>query len=352
MRLMPLAAVVLCGSLVWAQDELPEQRIITTVQRVSVPVTVRTKQGDFVNGLQQKDFRLYDNEKLQTVALDVDYTPLSLVVCIQRNTRTQAFLPYIKQMGPMLETLVVGEQGEAALIAFDHRIQVIQDWTHDGLEMKKALETLNPWGSSNAAVIDAVFEGINMLKRRPPERRRVLLLISETRDNGSEGRLKDALQEAEFANVQVFTVNINRAKAALTTPAPAPTPSPFPTASRPLPGSVPQTPDMAAQLGGQYGVDFKPIITEIFNQVKAIFIPNHAEVFTRYTGGKEYGFTGLHDLEHALSDIGETLHSQYLLTYKPNDMEDAGYHTIRVEVNRPGLRIDAREGYWMAYKAQ
>ena len=75
----------------------------------------------------------------------------------------------------MLEQLVIGEHGEAALLAFDHRMKVIQDFTNDGQKFTEALETLTP-GSSTSAVIDSVFEGIRMLRRRPVDRRRILLL--------------------------------------------------------------------------------------------------------------------------------------------------------------------------------
>ena len=49
-------------------------------------------------------------------------------------------------------------------------------------------------------------------------------------------------------------------------------------------------------------------------------------------------------------NLGEELHSQYILSYQPNDTEDAGYHEIRVEVNRPALEVRARQGYWAAAK--
>ena len=101
-------------------------------------------------------------------------------------------------------------------------------------------------------------------------------------------------------------------------------------------------------------MDLRPIVVEIFTQVKALFVPNPAEVFTQYTGGREYSFSGIKSLERAVSDLGEELHSQYMLSYSPSDqvLEEAGYHKIRVDVNRPSLEVRTRPGYWMAYKKQ
>jgi hypothetical protein len=46
------------------------------------------------------------------------------------------------------------------------------------------------------------------------------------------------------------------------------------------------------------------------------------------------------------------LHSQYLLTYSPNNKDEAGYHDIKVQVLKPEMNIRARDGYyWAGIKA-
>ena len=99
-----------------------------------MPVTVMTPGGSaYVSGLEAKDFRLYDNGKLQPeVDLDVTYSPISMFVAIQKSYNVEGMLPKIKKIGNMLEAYVIGEHGEAMLMAFDHRKQIIQDWTNDG----------------------------------------------------------------------------------------------------------------------------------------------------------------------------------------------------------------------------
>ena len=347
---LPLALLAGTGvCLLLAQEELPERVFRAQANVVLAPVTVLTATGNYVNGLEVRDFRLYDNDKLQNISLDVSFTPISMVVALQRNNRTEGVLSSIKKIGPMLETLLIGEQGEAALLAFDHRLDIIQDFTNDGARFTKALDRLMP-GSTSSRVVDATFMAIQMLRKRPPDRRRILVLISETKDRGSEGRLRDALLEAEFHNVIVYTVNINRAVASFTTTPPAPRPDPFPAAAHPVPSIAPQTPHSVSQLRGAESMHFEPLIVELFSQVKAIFVPNHAEVLTRYTGGREYSFTGLKSLERAITDLGDELHSQYILSYTPNNPHEGGYHRIRVEVNRANLEVRTRPGYWMAAK--
>jgi VWFA-related protein len=346
MRVLRTLCAFLVAVVLLAQEQRP---IVVVVREVEVPVTV-TKNGEHVNGLEVKDFTLYDNGKVQDIKLDVSFVPISVVVCIQANNTVEPVLGQIKTIGPLLTSLVAGEQGEVAIIAFDHRIRTMQDFTNEPDLLKSALEKINP-GSTTSAQIDTMFQAARLLRNRPKDRRKVILLISETQDRGSEGRLREALLEIQFANIQVHTVNINRAVTTLLAKGQTPRPDHVPPAARaPLPGGAPQTPTTTAQAGGLGGnaANFVPVFVEIFKAVKGIFIPNPAEVLTRYTGGREYSFLTREQLQRAISAIGEDLHSQYTLRYNPNNQSDGGWHDVKVVVNRPGVKVVARNGYWMA----
>jgi len=65
-------------------------------------------------------------------------------------------------------------------------------------------------------VIDAVDRGVYMLKKRPKNNRRIILVVSETRDEGSETRLKEALIDVNIENVQVYFVDISQLAVRLT----------------------------------------------------------------------------------------------------------------------------------------
>jgi len=98
--------------------------------------------------------------------------------------------------------------------------------------------------------------------------------------------------------------------------------------------------------------DWSPIFKDIFIAAKGIFVSNPLEVYSRFTGGREFPFYTQKGLEQAVSDIGQELHNQYILTYNPNDKSQAGYHTIKVVVNKPELKVFTREGYWLAGKPE
>jgi VWFA-related protein len=347
-----MRGVFLCAALLAAAaaQDPQESTFRATVNVVVAPTVVIDRDGSYVHGLKPEDFVLLDNGKPQSIKVDVTFIPISLVVAVQANRAVEAVLPRVQKVASVLKGLVAGEQGEVAIVAFDHRIEVKQEFTSDIDQLDGALKKIRP-GSSSSRLIDAFIYSVRMLSRRPENRRRIVLLISETRDGGSEGRKRDALQLAQFANVEVYSVNINRLVTTFTASPQPPRPDPIPATARPLPAGVPPTPQTAAQVTGNAGnsASFIPLGIEIFKAVKDIFVSNPVEVFTRWTGGEEHAFITLRDLERALARIGDRLHSQYIISYSPSNREEGGYHEIQVEIrNRADLKARARHGYWVA----
>ncbi|HYP13413.1 MAG TPA: hypothetical protein VEQ63_05790, partial [Bryobacteraceae bacterium] len=89
-------------------------------------------------------------------------------------------------------------------------------------------------------------------------------------------------------------------------------------------------------------------LAEIFQAAKGVFIQNPVEVFTRYTGGKEFPFVSDRDLDRVLGELSRELHNQYIITYTPSTLAEGGFHKIRVEVARRDVEVRTRDGYWLA----
>jgi VWFA-related protein len=319
--------------------------IVVQVKYVIAPTTVLDRSGNYVNGLSLDDFRLFDNNKPQKISADVAFEPLSLVVAVECSSILTDILPKIQKVGVMLDNYVVGEKGEAAVVAFDHRVRVMQEFTSDAGKIDVAMKAIKP-GSSSSRMIDAVTDSVRMLARRPDDRRRVLLLISEKKDKSSEGKLREALTAAQLANVSIYSIDISHLVASFTSRAQDPRPDPIPATAQHVPAGAVQTP---TSIGVQQSAgNYVPMFEEIFKGVKSIFVDDQINVFTRFTGGKQFSFVSQKSLEKAVTAVGEELHSQYLLSYNPNNPEEGGFHEIRVEVNRPRLEVRTRPGYWVA----
>ena len=352
-----LTIPLLCTALLLAQDLPPEvvPPFVITTERVVVPVTVFDRDNGFVNGIRADQFHLYDNNKEQNIQVDVAYQPISLVVAIESSSHVEGILPQVQKIGNLIAPLVVGDQGEAAIVAFDSRIRTMQDFTSNPDLVTQAVKKIQP-GSNANRVVDAVVESARLLNHRPENRRRVILLISETRDLASESRAREALIDLQLANVVLYGVDMSRFVSTLTAPPNEPRPLSQPPTAYTLPGGVPSTPTTVAQTYGGNGgrAEFMPLMVELLKDIKYIFKDNPVELFTKGTGGSEFGFVKQRGLEDAIQRIGEELHSQYVVTYSPNNKLEGGFHQILVEVEgRPDVkRVLTRPGYWLAAKPE
>jgi VWFA-related protein len=362
--LLGLPVVVVAGAaLLFAQRSSAQQPAIAqapaadndgqvpfkqNVQVVQAPVTVLDRDGRVVTGLNALDFTLLDNGKPQPIVEDVSEHPISLVVVIQANTSMEKVLPDIRKVGGLFDNLIAGDAGEMAVIQFDHRVQTLLNFTSDPDQIHAVFKDKLKTGSTTSALNDAMMGGINLLKNRDKQRKRILIMISENRDGGSGLPVRQVLEEGEFANIIIYSLNVSQLLTSLTA-TPQPTrPDPIPPGGRYLPNGQVMTPTLDQQLNNNG--DWSPIFVDIFRAVKGIFVPNPLDVYSRFTGAREFPFFTQKGLEQAIADIGQELHNQYILTFSVSDVRAAGYHSIKVLVDKPDLRVLTREGYWNTAK--
>jgi VWFA-related protein len=215
--------------------------------------------------------------------------------------------------------------------------------TKDADRLERAFAQLRPGEIKSARLLDAAQQAIERLRQRP-NARRVLLLISETRDRGSETGLDTVLVNAQSAGVTIYVASYSVYKTAFTAKA-AQAQSDTPREPQQPPGTrtgvtTPKgkvTPPAAPQQ-----VDILAAITELLRLGTA----KTTEALVQGTGGAAFPFTRQKGLETAIGKLGAELHSQYLLSFTPVQTEP-GYHRQTVKVpSRPGVLIRARPAYW------
>jgi VWFA-related protein len=334
-------------------EEPPSTTIRVGVEEVVAPVLVSDRSGGTVDGLRPDQFRLYDNGKEQNIHVDVTFIPISMVIAIQANANVEAILPKVSHIGSMIGPEILGNNGEASVVAYDSRIRTLQEFTSDPDKISLAVRKIVP-GSTSNRMVDAVEEGIRQLRTRPKDRRRVLLLIGETRDLASEAKPRETLISLQVNNIAFYSVDMSRLISTLTAPQQPGRPNNLPPAMTSMPSMVAPTPTSVDQLYGTGDVgraEFIPLMVEIFKDVKAIFKANPVELFARGTGGRQFSFFRQRGLEEAIEQIGAELHSQYLISYNPNNKLEGGFHEITAEViGHPEYRLQIRPGYWLATK--
>lgn len=329
-------------------------RIVKQVSLVNTPATVRDAKGQMVNTLEEKDFRVADNGVPQKIThFDLGGDPLSLVIVVETSSRVAPLMPQVQKSGILLTETVMGPNGEAAVIGFNDSVDKLQDFTTDHDAIQRTVNKLK-CGTDGAKLYDAMAVGVEMLSGRPqptadtPGRRRVMLVISEANDAGSEATLGSVLRRAQRSNVTMYSVGLSTTMAEFKTPPhevghPGHPPTTFP--QPPMPGTV-QTPTTEAT---RYGSgDLMGAVVWAVQHVKDAVKANPLELATFGTGGAHIATFKNHSIENAVDEIGGELHSQYSLSYTPTGVDQAGYHEIKVTVDRNGLKVRARPGYYVA----
>ena len=324
------------------------------VPLVLIPVTVTDAKGRFLEGLTERDFAVTDEGKpLQRIQVDTPDTllaPVALVIAIQTNNLTTPALAKIREVGSLIQPLLMGERGQAAVIAYDSELRVLQPLTGDSVRVRAAFPRLQPRLGKRAVLLDAVAEGVKMLETRPPNFRRVLLILGESRDRGSLHTLGPVVQDAQRAGVQVYFAAYSAQKVAWTSPASGNPPlgdEPMPkNGNSPSIRTNPNEPNNPNNPNSPNYSNY-PNYTGAVLELGRIGKANAASALADATGGRHRSFATLGGLEAALSRTGQEIHNQYLISFVPVESDNIGFHRIEVRLpQRTGAVLRARPGYW------
>ena len=306
---------------------------------VVAPLTVTDAAGNFVENLKQSDFRVLDDGVLQRIArVELAVQPVSAVIVIQANSDMAPLLDQVHPLGPLFSNLLLGQQGEAALITYADRTRVVQQFSSDPETLAASLRSITTQGSE-ARLNDALVRAISMLATEPMANRRVIVALSEGFDRGSETNGEEVVRAASNANVTIYglrfspneeTIKSDKASGLFERLASACPNGPPPVCRFRL-NFAP-----LAALGLQMGS--KNLRTDLLRQ------------YVGYTGGVTYTHWKKESLQDQLQSIALEINSQYILTYVPSTLNRVGFHTIQIEVSKPGLRVQARAGYFYGAK--
>ena len=197
------------------QKTADTSKIKVTVNLVNVLFTVFDKKNRLVLDLTKDDLRVFEDKKPQTIRFFSRETdlPLSIGILIDTSNSIRERLRFEQESAiDFLNTTVRPGKDLAYLVGFDVTPQLIQDYTDDINKVADAIRTLQAGGGTG--LYDAIFFASKekMLYFPPPEPylRRVMVIISDGRDNQSEHTRDEALGMAQRGEVTIFAISTNR----------------------------------------------------------------------------------------------------------------------------------------------
>ena len=313
-----------------ASPDIPASQIAPPTIRVNtsvvlVPTLVEDRSAHVMYGLKPSDFLLFDNGVKQNVHVDeeMDTEPVSFVICIQRSRDATLEFDKFAHLGPLLQLFTGGNQGEAALVVFDSKPVYVEGFQRDTSYIERDLQQL-PEGDGGAAILDAVGFSVNLLEQRPPDHRRVLLLISESRDHGSRHiTIPQLVERIGSSNTLIFSVSFSPSKA--------------------------EVMDWAkGNSGGGEDINLMGALKMAINAMRR----NVPKTLAGMSGGEYEPFAREKGFENRIAEAATHAHNRYMLSFYPTD-PTPGLHTLQVKLTQDyGARIVARANYWAVNDAQ
>jgi VWFA-related protein len=277
----------------------------------------------FEDGVQQA-IRYFSREMRQ---------PLRIGLVLDTSNSARPALQFEKDAaGEFVFNMLQGRssQNQILLQTFDATSSIVQDFTNDPEILNEKLQGLKAGGGK--ALYDAIYFACKekMLNSGPPENmRRVLVLVSDGRDAGSEHTLEEALSMARKAETVIY--GIGNTAYGFSNPA-----------ERILQ-------EISAKTGGAAyfpreetpGTD---LATGYLSQGQ---IGDTSQNKGLGAGTGIYAATRLMQLADLLDAIGRELREQYSLGYtSTNNKADGTYRSVRVVARRKALTVRAKPGYF------
>src|ERR1017187_6915885 len=190
------------------------------VNLVNIYFSARDKEG-FITNLAKSDCQLTEDKTPQTIKnfTQEKSLPLTIGILLDTSGSQMNVLPLEQQSGATFLRNVLTPKDEAFLISFDINVDLHADYTNRPSEIKRALDkaTINTGagtgsvtGNGNALgtlLFDAVFLAAND-KLRVEAGRKILVMLTDGGDQGSQETLKSAIEAAQKANAIVNVILI------------------------------------------------------------------------------------------------------------------------------------------------
>ena len=273
--------------------------IRTSVDLVTVPVTITDSLHRPVVGLDQNNFQLFENKKPRAIKhFSSEDTPISLGIIVDSSGSMADKIDRTRDaVREFCE--IANPQDEFFMIAFSETPRLAVDFTPDSDKIQN--EMLTTGSKGRTSLLDAIYMGLQKM-RTARYGRKALLIISDGGDNHSRYTEKEIRAAVKESDVLIYAVGV---------------------------------------------------YDQYVNTQEEMLGPDLLRNVSSLTGGQAYALTNPLQLPAAAKNIGSQLRHQYVLAYQPDPApHDGKWHKITVKLRLPRqlpfLHVEARTGYYAA----
>src|SRR5436853_2908358 len=176
-------------------EGMPDTSIRVNVPLVTLDVGVLSKDGMFIPGLKKEYFRVLEDGVPQTITdFSQIQAPITAVMLVEFASNFYPFqVDSLRAAYTFTSTLTKNDW--VALISYDIREHIIQDFTQDKNAIFGGLGTLRIALSSETNLFDALYDTIDRLET--VEGRKYIILVSTGRDTFSKKTLDTILKKIQ-----------------------------------------------------------------------------------------------------------------------------------------------------------
>jgi Ca-activated chloride channel family protein len=271
------------------------------VNMVLVPISVVDPYDRLVTGLEQSNFRVFENGVEQEIVhFSSEDVPISVGLIFDMSgsmsdkvdKSRQAAVQFLKTANP---------QDEFFMVSFSNEARLITPFTSNLDRLETDLLTTPAKGRT--ALLDAIYLGLSEMKYARNSRK-ALLIISDGGDNHSRYTENDVRRFLREADTQVYAIGV-----------------------------------------------FEPASTRCDLTPEECEGPSLLQELCDMSGGRLFSVQNLNELPDIATKISMELRNEYVLGYKPSDRrKDGRWRKIKVRLDPPRglppLTVYAKYGYY------
>jgi VWFA-related protein len=299
------------------------------VNEVVVPVTVTDQHDRFVSDLERKDFRIFDEGKLQKVLYFSRERSQPVVVGFLLDLSNSSRLHWAKFQEAALElvfNLLPGDpRFSGYLISYGNDAELQVNTTSDSEKIVEKIRKLKPGGG--AAFFDAIFMACtrrSLVEGEPIEPRRVLIVIGDGHDSASSHSLQEVLELAQRNLITIYGMS---------------------TVAFGFNSEGEQNlKRLAEDTGGRVEYPLQGLYSGVSGFLST---PSDEGNYALKVGTGQYAAEIAKGIFDSVVALAGEVTTQYILRYVPDATDTARtFRDIRVDVTLPNVKVRARKGYF------